>query len=243
MEEPKKGTKSPHIVHVLLYSFLTAGLAVSVYLNVVGSKTATPIPAKCENFDALPDSEKSLYVQSTQYNELQKAHELLQGELSASQSALAESTQVVTDNGSPELMQEDVSRDRSVEKVKDFAQCYEMDNASYKISSKCRKNIIAYVEKHKDAKYFEIIGIVDNLEFNLFNNLQNNKSLYKRLGVDQRVIDKMKKLTRRGLSKERASEASWVIKSYTKRKAATYNANYELVSKKGQRGVIVRAYK
>lgn len=243
MEEPKKGTKSPDIVHVLFYSLLTAALGVSVYLNVVSSKTVTPTPVKCENFDALPNAVKSLYVQNSQYNELQKAHEQLQGELSASQSTLAENSQLVPDSHSAELMEEDTRVDSAVKKVKDFAQCYEMDNASYKISSKCRKGIIAYVEKHKDAKYFEIIGIVDNLEFNLFNNLQNNKSLYKRLGVDQRVIDKMKKLTRRGLSKERASEASWVIKSYTKRKAATYNANYELVSKKGQRGVIVRAYK
>lgn len=243
MEEPKKGTKGPDIIHVLFYSLLTAALAVSVYLNVVSSKIVKAPVVKCESFDALPGAVKALFVQESEYRELQKAYEQLQNELTASQSALAESDQLAHDDGLPDLIEDVTQLEASVTKVKDFVQCDEMKNASYKIPSQCRKKIIAYVEKHKDAKYYEIIGIVDNLEFNLFNNLQKNTSLYRRLGVDQRVLDKMKKLTRRGLSKERASEASWVIKAHTKRKAKTYNANYEIVSKKGQRGVIIRAYK
>jgi len=237
MEEVEKGMKSPNIIHVLLYSLLVVALALSVYFNFAKTDTKT--------FEALPETVQSQYVKSTIYSELQTAFVELKAELAAAKKSLIQKEDQLDSHSEDmvEIEQVSSSVDMPVSKVKDFAQCYEMENASYKVSSLCRKNIIAYVEKHKDAKYFEIIGVVDNLEFNLFNNLQNNKSLYKRLGVNQRVIDKMKKLTRRGLSKERASEASWVIKSYTKRKAATYNANYEIVSKKGQRGVIIRAYK
>ena len=228
-----KEEKKSNIVHILLYTLLAGGLSVSLYLNYIYSNKTAPKPipvSQCNSFASLPVAIQDQYIEFNAYNELKTANAQLEMDLNASKIT-------VTTNEIP------VDRPTNVTKVKDFAKCYTMDNASHKIPKVCRKNFTDYVDKYPDAKYFEIIGIVDNLEFNLFNNLENNKALYKKLRVDQRIVDKMKKLARRGLSKERASEASWVIKAYTKQKAATYNANYELVSEKGYRGVVIRAYK
>ncbi len=254
--ETKKQTMS---IHTILYTLLIAAVAYLGYIYYLETSMAAkhrPKSVSCMAFEQLPGDVQALYVSAADYNQLKNAHEDLVAEYDASQNQAVITKEESAKEEAAETVREDMNRDSvqdqmteklaasgSVKRIKEFAKCYDMDSAAYKISPQCRKDIIDYVDRHKDAKYFEIIGIVDNLEFNLFNNLERNKKLYRRLGVDQRVVDKMKKLTRRGLSKERASEASWVIKVHTKRQAATYNANYELVSEKGHKGVVIRAYK
>ena len=250
---PTETPKNPNIVHIFLYTLLTSALIISFYLNTTNFDKAV---AHSETFESLPKGVQALYISKVEYKELQDANE----ELEKKCNRLEMTNEVAyEDNVMPveslvsvaadEFQEQSVESVQSIEpaqdvvKVKEFAKCYTMDNASYKISKECRTEITDYVDAHADAKYFEIIGIVDNLEFNLFNNLEKKQELYEVLGVDQRVVNKLKKLTRRGLSKERASEASWVIKAHTGRKAATYNANYELISEKGYRGVVIRAYK
>lgn len=127
-------------------------------------------------------------------------------------------------------------------RVKDFAKCYDMEVGKYSISTPCRKDIMAFVDKHKNAKYFEIIGIIDETEFTLFKNLENNNFIYDKLQVTQHTIDTMKKLSQSGLAKHRAIEANWVIKAHTKKKAQVYNANYNLLSNDGKKGFVIRAY-
>ena len=231
------------LIHGLLYTFLVVSLFALAYLNFLDSKSADTvrnIDKQCESFEALPHAVKRHYMKRIEYKKLEDNYFKLEAQLYTTKDDTLESNSTLQSENS-EIS--NTSKSDRVIKVKDFAHCYEMDNASFSVSASCRQVITDYVDKYKDAKYFEIIGVVDNLEFNLFNNLESHQVLYRTLGVNQRVIDKMKKLTRRGLSKERASEISWVIKTHTKMKAATYNANYEIVSKKNQRGVIVRAYR
>lgn len=132
---------------------------------------------------------------------------------------------------------------KNAKMVKDFAKCYNLGEGSYIINYQCKKNIIAYVNKHKDAKYFEIIGIVDNSEFKLYKNLENHKILYDVLGVTPASVKLMKKLTNSGLAKHRAIEASWIIKANTNQTAITYNPHYHITSTEGKKGMLVRAYK
>jgi hypothetical protein len=241
-EEQKSKVSRTNIIHGVVYSLLIVALFGLAYLNFIDTQSVTkptPTTSQCNSFESLTDDVKILYVKRSEYKQLEDSYIKLETEFSDHSD---ESSEVEATQDHKSIATADMQSD-SVVKVKDFAQCYKMDNASYKVSPSCRKTITDYVDKHKDAKYFEIIGIVDNLEFNLFNNLESHQALYRTLRINQKIIDKMKKLTRRGLSKERASEVSWVIKTHTNMKAATYNANYELVSKKGQRGVIVRAYK
>jgi hypothetical protein len=127
--------------------------------------------------------------------------------------------------------------------VKDFAKCYDLGEGSYIINYQCKQNILNYIKKHKDAKYFEIIGIVDNLEFKFYKNLEANDYLYEQLDITKHSVELMKKLTESGLAKNRAVEASWIIKANTNHKAITYNPHYHIISTEGKRGVLVRAYK
>jgi hypothetical protein len=123
-----------------------------------------------------------------------------------------------------------------------FTSCYDMNIGQYNITKTCKKSIQNFVSKHKNAAYFEIIGIVDETEFVLYKNLQTNDFIYDKLGINQQSVDVMKKLSQSGLAKHRAIEANWVIKSYTNMKAKAYNANYHLHSNTHQRGVVIRAY-
>lgn len=211
------------------------------------SKTKEPhavhIPQPCEDFNTLPQSVQSSYVPVEEFARVQQEVVALQTQLNliASDAAFEIPPQSQQEQASqtPSSASDDAL---AVKRIKEIAKCYDMDSASQKLSTSCRESITAYVDAHPDAKYFEIIGVVDDQEFNLFNNLERRKNLYKSLGVDDRVVAKMKDLARRGLSKIRAAEASWVIKTHTKHHALTYNANYEIVSSKGHRGVIIRAY-
>jgi len=93
-----------------------------------------------------------------------------------------------------------------------------------------KKILSLLIDKHKDAKYFEIISLVDDSEFSLYKNLENNDFIYDKLNITQQGIEKMKKLSQAGLAKHRAIEANWVIKAHTNRKAKVYSANYHLIS-------------
>ena len=131
---------------------------------------------------------------------------------------------------------------RDAKRSKDFARCYDMEQGGYYISYRCKKSIVDFVDRHKNAKYFEVIPIVDAVEFKLFKHLEDNKFIYENLGTTQGSINKLKKFSKRGLAKQRAVEASWVIKAHTKRAAVTYTVHYEILSEEGKRGVVIRAY-
>ncbi|MFA7084636.1 MAG: hypothetical protein WC141_08890 [Arcobacteraceae bacterium] len=145
----------------------------------------------------------------------------------------------------PTLMQSSQTAEAGTtpaKRIKEFAKCYDMDVGKYNITQACKKNIIAFIDKHKNASYFEIIGIIDETEFTLFKNLENNNFIYEKLKVTQHSIDTMKKLSQSGLAKHRAIEGNWVIKSHMGIKANVYNANYNLLSNDGKKGFVIRAY-
>lgn len=153
-----------------------------------------------------------------------------------------ESTQTIDKTALNMSYESSSSKELLAKRVKDFAKCYDMEVGKYSISTQCRKNIITFVDKHKNAKYFEIIGIIDETEFTLYKNLEINNFIYDKLKVTQDTIDTMKKLSQSGLAKHRAIEANWVIKAHTQKKAQVYNANYNLLSNDGKKGFVIRAY-
>ncbi|MDH5464617.1 MAG: hypothetical protein OEW60_03250 [Thiovulaceae bacterium] len=252
MSDETSGSKI-HILIYLLFILLLGGSGYFNYLYFMGKtppselgiEMATPA---CESFGQLPKDVRAQYVDAVAYHELKESYEKLEMNQDAEMMAREEKSVMRNIPVKEELSQKQMMSDKpmmsaDVTKVKDFAKCYDMGNAGHKISQKCRKAITSYVDRHKDAHYFEIISLIDQGEFRLFGQIESDKALMKKFGTNKKLIEKMKKLTQRGLGKNRASEASWVIKAHTKQKAATYNANYELISKKGYRGVIVRAYK
>ena len=252
MSDETSGSK----IHIIIYLLLILLLGASGYFNYLyftgkqppeelGINAISPV---CESFGQLPSDVRSLYVDAVAYNELKNSYEKLDAEKTDVKMAMDDKPKVMRDVPVKEEIANpfntsEMPVSENVTKVKDFAKCYDMGNAGFKISKKCRRDITAYVDRHQDAKYFEIIALVDDGEFRLFRQIEADKNLLKKFGTNKKLLKKMRNLTQRGLGKNRASEASWVIKAHTKQKAATYNANYELVSKKGYKGVIIRAYK
>jgi hypothetical protein len=255
-----------NIIHIILYLVLIIGLGISLFFNLTtDKKTEVSVVEKksCTSFYDLPSEIKDAYVEksnlekvTTSLAELQTKNRELEGRLVVLKT-MAMKDEMKSQEKEPEptiaqetpkinISQEDLSskvcQDTNITMAKDFAECYNMSEGDYAITKECKRNIINYVDKHKNAEYFEILSLVDDGEFTLFKNLENNNFIYDKLGVTQEDIDKLKILTQRGLAKNRAIEASWVIKAHTNREAKTFNAHYELISKQGNRGVIVRAY-
>jgi len=221
-------------INKILYVVLGSALAVSLYFNFASSPVSGDDEAL--KFSDLP---KDVQVQYRPKGDIDTLKESL-ADLSSQKQKLLQQLDEITQN---QYTQEKELLSTKAKMVDDFAKCYTMNMGSYIIYYECKKNILDYIEKHKDAKYFEIIGIVDDSEFTLFKNLEDNQFIHETLGVSKHGIDKLKKLSQTGLAKHRSIEASWVIKSHTKRQAITYNAQYHLVSKEGKRGFILRAYK
>ncbi len=251
-DEQINTTEKTSIIHTVAYTILVALLAVSSYFNY--ESTLSSGTSECEPL------KKSYAELQTNFNEALARIQSFEDAKKMAQSLKAEMQ--MEDKGDMEPVQEAKAPEEAIEvleeeipplprtqtaskatKVKDFAKCYDMQQGIYEVSKKCRKEIQSYVDRHPDAKYFEIIGIVDRFEFKLFSQFDKDNSFYEGLGTTKKAVDKIRKYTQFGLAKYRASEASWVIKTHTKHKAHTYNANYHLVSKKDYKGVVVRAYK
>lgn len=234
--------KKSNMLHYLAYSILSICLLVSVYFNL--SQEQAPFEkdmniAKCDKFENLPPDIQSEYTSKEDFQSLKNTL----ADLSGQKKLLLEQKDAMKQESETEEPKTAVPLDSNITMAKDFAKCYNMDLGSYIINYQCKKNISNFIDKHKDAKYFEIIGIVDEIEFKLYKNLQNNDFIYENLGVTQKTVEYMKKLTDTGLAKHRAIEAIWVIKAHAGRQTPAYNTNYKLLSKDGKRGVIVRAYK
>jgi hypothetical protein len=118
-----------------------------------------------------------------------------------------------------------------------------MYKGSYFVPKPCKKSLKQYVDRYKHASYFEVIGVVDALDFEAYRNIEKHQNLYETIGIHQLGIDELKKFSHAGLAQYRAREASWIIKAHTKKMAVTHHANYHVVSKSGQKGFVVRAYK
>jgi len=242
------------IVHIIVYTLLIGSLAGVVYLDYdhieKEAKVLLGEEPQGEAVEEEADIDEISIMQQDELADLQERHMKLSADYNQSQMDF-EDLQTERDDLEKELMdlkqktpnQLEAAMSTKAQRVKDSASCYDMYNGSYFIDKACEKSIKNYVNRHKDARYFEIVGIVDTLEFHLLTQLEKNRKLYDTLGTSQESVNNLKKFSQTGLAKFRAMEASWVIKMHTKKKAVTYDAHYQIISKKGQRGVLIRAYK
>jgi len=236
-----------NILHYIAYTILVIALGVVGYLyvdaitkNSLGENKAQ----KIASFKELPLNVQAEYVSVSEYKslemKLENAREQNKRLAMINKSEKPTLNMQNTADKNSEILEE-IPKDVTL--IKEFASCYDMDMGSYIVSWECKKGITSFIDKYKDAKYFEIISLVDDAEFSLYKNLENNNFIYDKLNVTQNSINKMKKLSQAGLAKHRAIEANWVIKAHTNRKAKVYSANYNLISHDGKRGFLVRAYK
>jgi hypothetical protein len=87
--------------------------------------------------------------------------------------------------------------------------------------------------KNKDAKKYEVIGMVDDIDFKFINKL---KDVY----VAKKVKE-LSKYSQIGLSRQRVIEASWLIKEHIGNYSDIKTVNYTIHSQ-NKKGFVVRAY-
>jgi len=112
--------------------------------------------------------------------------------------------------------------------------CKTLRSSSEYITKKCKKELLEFLDTNKDAKRFEVIGLIDQQEFRLIEKLEDVYGK-KRLG-------NLSKYAQTGLSKQRVIEASWVVRQHLGKKAIIDPVNY-IITKKNKRGFVVKAYK
>ncbi|MCK5111592.1 MAG: hypothetical protein KAQ94_08735 [Arcobacteraceae bacterium] len=113
--------------------------------------------------------------------------------------------------------------------------CTDMANGTIYPSTNCVKLLNEFLDTNKDAKIFEVIGMVDTKEFKILNKLRQNN--------DTPEVDRISNFAQLGLSRQRVIEATWGIKGYLGTQTNIKVVNYTIVSKKKYKGFIVRAYK
>jgi len=111
--------------------------------------------------------------------------------------------------------------------------CYDMSDVIYP-SSQCKKDLKLFMQKNKDARLFEVIGVYNTHGFNTLENLKNIHN--------KKRIDKITNLAQLGLSQKRASEGVWVLKEIAPKDANIQVVNYS-IKEPNDKGFIVRAYK
>jgi len=111
--------------------------------------------------------------------------------------------------------------------------CKDLLGGSVDISAACINQLHAFLDKNKNAKIFEVIGMVDNSEFKLIKKL---KDVY-----GEKKLKSLSKYSQIGLSRQRVIEASWAIREYIGDYKNIKTVNYTVKSK-NKKGFVVRAY-
>ncbi|MCK5294672.1 MAG: hypothetical protein KAJ49_08475 [Arcobacteraceae bacterium] len=122
------------------------------------------------------------------------------------------------------------------------ARCYDMKLGDDQLSSKCEKNISKFLITNKNAKYFEVIGILDKNDFFSLKKLKKNLDVLEKLNLTPSKISKLEKFADFGLSTKRVEETIWFMNNNSKKNIKIFPANYTITSKYHNRGTIVRAY-
>ncbi len=128
-----------------------------------------------------------------------------------------------------------VSDNQSVFKKFDVFKCYDMGDGGFYQSDASIENLNKFLENHKDAKYFEIIGVINKLDFKL---LREAKSQ-----LNNKQLNLIEQLSQLGLSRKRVIEGTWNIKQYLGEDVSLKVVNYTITSQKDHKGFVIRAYK
>jgi hypothetical protein len=112
--------------------------------------------------------------------------------------------------------------------------CKTLQSSSEYITKDCQKELLKFLDKNKDAKRFEVIGLIDNQEFKLVEKLED---VY-----GKKRVGNLSKYAQHGLSKQRVIEASWVIRQHLGRQVQVDSVNYT-ITKNNKRGFVVKSYK
>ena len=113
--------------------------------------------------------------------------------------------------------------------------CKDMLKGSFYIPKSCTKMLYKFLDKNKDAKMFEVIGVVDASEFKVLTKIKEPQNKSK--------VIKIANFAQLGLAYRRVKEGKWAIRYYLDKNVNIQVVNYIIKSKKKSKGFVVRAYK
>ncbi len=116
----------------------------------------------------------------------------------------------------------------------DVFKCYDMTDGGFYQSTKSIENLHLFLDEHKNAKYFEIIGVVNKLDFKLLRDSTDT--------LDKTKINLIENFAQIGLARKRVIEATWNIKTYLGADTTIRVVNYTITSQKKHKGFVVRVY-
>jgi len=145
--------------------------------------------------------------------------------------------------GKDKVVEKTVFKDVVIDKSKfNFFRCYGMSPSGYRLSDKCERGLKKFLDKNKDAKLFEVIGVMNPKDFRTIVILKQKLELLKKLDLSGEQVDVLKHLVAVGLDTLRVNETIWEVKKILGRKANIAPVSYDVNSKQ-YRGTVVRAYK
>lgn len=125
----------------------------------------------------------------------------------------------------------------------DTFRCYGMPRGSYYLTKECEENLDAFLEKNREAKYFEVIAVEDDTPFRTLRKLGENIDMLKGLDITKDNLDFVHKCSKNGLDKLRVNETIWNIKKKLGLDTLAVPVSYKATSKEENRGTVVRAYR
>jgi len=145
--------------------------------------------------------------------------------------------------GEAKIIEKTVFKDVIIDKSKfNVFRCYGMSPSGYRLSPKCENGLKTFLDKNKDAKSFEVIGIMNPKDFRTIVILKQKLELLKELDLSGEQVDVLKHLVAVGLDKLRVNETIWEVKKILGRQANIAPVSYD-VNSPHYRGTVVRAYK
>lgn len=203
-------------------------------------------------FDTLPSYTKDRYVEKYKYeSELSILNSKIKGLQSKTTSSIAK-PQVVEKIIEVEKIVE-VEKIIEIEKIVEVEKssanklskidkksfnvysCYDMSAGGVEPSLQCKKTLKEFLEKNKNSKLFEIIGVNNKKEFELIKKLRKTENKTR--------VDNLSHYAKLGISRKRVLEGAWAIREILGDDTNIQLVNYTVTSKKEDKGFILRAYK
>jgi (2Fe-2S) ferredoxin len=141
------------------------------------------------------------------------------------------------------IVQKTIYKDKTIDKSKfEVFKCYGMSSSRYRITSKCATGLKEFLLKNKDAKYFEVIAVMNPKDFRTIMILEQKTDLLSQIDLNKKQVANLKELSSVGLDKLRVVETIWEVKKVLGKQTVVVPVSYKVNSKK-YRGTVLRAYK
>jgi len=143
----------------------------------------------------------------------------------------------------PQIIENTIYKDRSIDKSKfDVFRCYGMSPSGYRLSNKCISGLKSFLEKNNEAKYFEVIAVMNQKDFRTLMILEEKADLLNQIDLNKKQVAQFKELSTVGLDKLRVVETLWEVKKILGKDTIVVPVSYN-VDSKNFRGTVIRAYK